>query len=138
MTTPSYIAWHILEYSKVYMQKFVFEVLKPHFGKKCEIIYLDTDGLVVKFKGLDIMQHLKDEPLNSWLDLSNFKDEKLRDESKKKMGYFKIETGDVPICEVIALQPKLYSVLTAECGEHTIVWRGTAVNNVKTWKIIRL
>ena len=35
------------------------------------------------------------------------------------MGYFKIETADVPICEVIALQPKLYSVLTAECGEHT-------------------
>ena len=91
MTTPSYVAWHILEFSKVYMYSFFYEVLKPHFGKKCEMVYLDTDGMVLKFNGLDIMQNLKEEPLNSWLDLSNFKDKQMRDESKKKWGILKLK-----------------------------------------------
>ena len=44
---PVYLGPSMLEISKIIMQEFSYEFVKPKWGEKCKICYIDTDIFIV-------------------------------------------------------------------------------------------
>ena len=110
---PLYVAWFILEKSKVFMFSFYHNVLKKTYGDKVSLIYTDTDSFLLKFDGLDVYHEMTKKPLCDYIDRSNFdiNHPLFNDENKGKLGFLKSETGGKPIKECVCLAPKTYSIL---------------------------
>ena len=103
----------ILENSKILMYDFFYNYLKARFGPKCELIYTDTDSLILDIQTDDIYKDMYDD---IWIyDTSNYdKDHRLYNPiNKKVLGKMKDECGGLAIFEVVAIRPKMYSVKVA-------------------------
>ena len=111
LNKPVYTGMTILENSKILMYDFFHNRLKAKYGQKCELIYTDTDSLILNTQTEDVYKDMKED---SWLyDTSNYpKDHLLYDDRNKKvLGKMKDECwGDV-IEEVAAVRSKMYSVI---------------------------
>ena len=110
---PVYTGMTILENSKILMYDFYYSHLKARYGPRCDLIYTDTDSLLLHIQTEDVYQDMKD---HFWLyDTSNYsKDHPLYDaRNKKVLGKMKDECGGEPIEEVVALRPKMYSIKKA-------------------------
>ena len=113
LNNPVYTGMTILENSKVLMYDFYYNILKDRYGPRCDLVYTDTDSLLLDIQTDDIYQDMKDQ---SWLyDTSNYpKNHSLYDATNKKvLGKMKDECGGEPIEEVVALRPKMYSIKKA-------------------------
>ena len=107
----------ILENSKILMFDFFYNYLKARYGHKCELVYTDTDSLLLNIQAEDVYKDMQE---NSWLyDTSNYpKDHPLYDATNKKvLGKMKDECGGGVIKEVVAVRSKMYSV---EVGKKNI------------------
>ena len=96
------------------MYDFFYNHLKARYGHNCELIYTDTDSLLLNILTDDVYKDLKED---SWLyDTSNYsKDHPLYDaRNKKVLGKMKDECGEDVIEEVVAVRPKMYSVNKAD------------------------
>ena len=114
LNKPVYTGMTILEDSKNLMYEFYYNQMKVRYGPKCELIYTDTDSLILDIQTDDVYQDMKDQ---SWVyDTSNYpKDHPLYDATNKKvLGKMKDECGGEPIEEVFAVRSKMYSVKLAE------------------------
>ena len=103
----------ILENSKILMYGFYYNHLKARYGEKCELIYTDTDSLLLDIQTEDVYKDMKE---HLWLyDTSNYpKDHPLYDaRNKKVLGKMKDECGGELIEEVVALRLKMYSIKKA-------------------------
>ena len=103
----------ILDTSKLLMYDFYYNHLKARYGEKCELIYTDTDSLILDIQTEDVYKDMKEQ---LWLyDTSNYpKDHPLYDSKNKKvLDKMKDECGGEPIEEVLALRPKMYSIKKA-------------------------
>ena len=114
LNKPVYTGMTILENSKILMYDFFNNYLKVRYGHKCELIYSDTDSLLLNIQTEDVYKYVKED---SWLyDISNYsKDHPLYNaRNKKVLGKMKDECrGDV-IEEVVAVRLKMYSVNKAD------------------------
>ena len=113
LNKPVYMGMTILENSKILMYDFHYNHLKARYGPRCELVYTDTDSLLLDIQTEDVYQDMKD---HLWLyDTSNYsKDHPLYDaRNKKVLGKMKDECGGGPIEEVVALRPKMYSIKKA-------------------------
>ena len=111
LNKPVYTGMAILENSKILMYDFYYNYLKARYGHKCELVYTDTDSLLLQIQTEDVYEDMKE---HSWLyDSSNYpKDNPLYDNRNKKvLGKMKDECGGLAIEEVVAIRPKMYSVL---------------------------
>ena len=111
LNKPVYTGMTILENSKILMYRFYYNHLKARYGPRCELIYTDTDSLLLQIQTDDVY---KDMDAFSWhYDTSNYpKDHELYSaKNKKALGKMKDECGGEPIEEVIALRPKMYSIM---------------------------
>ena len=84
--------------------------MKAKYGAKCDLIYTDTDNLLLNIQTQDVYKDMKED---SWLyDTSNYpKDHQLYDaRNKKVLGKMKDECGGDVIEEVVEVRPKMYSV----------------------------
>ena len=102
----------ILDNSKILMYEFFYNHLKARDRQKCELIYTDTDSLILDIETEDVYKDMQEY---SWLyDTSNYlKDHLLyNDRNKKALGKMKDECGGDEIKEVVAVRPKMYSVLS--------------------------
>ena len=112
LNKPVYTGMTILENSKILMYDFSFNHLKAKHGQKCELIYTDTDSLILNIQTEDVYKDMKED---AWLyDTSNYpKDHLLYDDRNKKvLGKMKDKCGgDVrPKILGLAVRPKMYSV----------------------------
>ena len=110
LNKPVYTGMTILENSKMLIYGFFYNYLKAKYGQKCELIYTDTDSLLLNIQTEDVYKDMK---VDSWLyDTSNYpKDHPLYDvRNKKALGKMKDECGGDVIEEVVAVRPKMYSV----------------------------
>ena len=117
LNKPVYTAMTILENSKILMYEFYYNYLKAKYGQKCELVYTDTDSLILDIQTEDVY---RDMSHNFGLyDTSNYpKDHPLFSGANKKvLGKMKDECGGQPIDEVVAIRSKMYSV---EVGEKNI------------------
>ena len=114
LNKPVYTGMTILENSKILIYEFFYNHLKAKYGHKCELIYTDTDSLILDIRTDDLYEDMKED---SWLyDTSNYpKDHMLYgDRNKKVLGKMKDECGGDVIKEVVAVRPKMYSVDVGE------------------------
>ena len=50
MNKPVYLCLSILELSKIVIYEFWYDYLKPKYGDKTKLCYIDTDNLIVHIK----------------------------------------------------------------------------------------
>ena len=116
LDVPIYVGNTILQLSKHQFWEFYYLVLKPHFGDNVQILYCDTDSMMLQIfvdKGTSLKDLLEKSVLKDWVDRSNLKNEALRDNKfKGQSGKLKSETADDCIVSAFMLKPKLYSIQT--------------------------
>ena len=112
--SPIFLGLTILDIAKFYMYEFFYCILKPFYGDRCRLLYSDTDSMCLSLPTLSFLDDLeRNESLRKYIDFSNFpKEHKMYDDSREgELGCLKLETGEKMIVELVALGPKLYSVL---------------------------
>ena len=102
----------ILDLSKTLMYDFYYKHLKYKYGSRVDLLYTDTDSLLLEIKTEDVykdMENLRDE----LYDTSDYpKDHPLHSQlNKKVIGKMKDECSGKPISEVVCLRAKMYSIL---------------------------
>ena len=124
MNRPVYTGMCILDLSKILMYKFYYQHLKYKYGSRCELLYTDTDSLLLEIKTEDIYEDM--ECHKRYYDTSDYpKDHPLHSqENKKVIGKMKDECNGKPISEVVCLRSKMYSILI-EGGENKKKAKGT-------------
>ena len=105
---PIYLGQVILDYSKLVMYKFYYDIIEKHFPKN-EILYSDTDIIVLNIYTVDLYKDL--EQIKDHLDTSDYpKDHPLySNKNKKVIGKFKDELNGNIMTKFIGLRSKLYA-----------------------------
>ena len=70
MNKPVYLGLSILELSKILMYEFWYDYVKPKFGDKSKLCYMDTDSFIVYTKTDDIYKDIT-EDVETKFDASN-------------------------------------------------------------------
>ncbi|XP_055309150.1 uncharacterized protein LOC129573030 [Sitodiplosis mosellana] len=125
--------------SKITMYSFLYDFLKPKYGKNCTVAYTDTDSFVLSVKTDDFYADMKanierfdtsdyhNEPAK-WID-KNLKDNvcDMPRVNKKVPGIFKDELNGDILVEFVGLRAKCYAVLPfkakmeiCECPERAV------------------
>ena len=106
---PIYLGACILETSKLHMYQFWYDHLKNKYNNKAELMYTDTDSLIIQVEIDDIYKDmLEDKNLNDFSKYpTNHPNYNII--NKKVLGKFKDELNSLIITEFIGLKPKMYS-----------------------------
>ena len=114
LNKPVYTGMTILDNSKILMYDFFYNHLKKQYGPKCELLYTDTDNLLLEIETDDVY---KDMEANKHLyDTSDYPKEHplYSNTNKKVLGKMKDKCAGTPIAECVCLRPKMYSILKAD------------------------
>jgi len=114
LNKPIYTGMTILDNSKIVMYDFFYNELKKKYGPKCELLYTDTDSLLIVVETEDFYKDMETD--KNLYDTSDYpKDHPLFSNiNKKVLGKMKDECSGVPIAEYVGLRPKMYSILRAD------------------------
>ncbi|MEW8190510.1 MAG: hypothetical protein AB2766_14525, partial [Candidatus Thiodiazotropha endolucinida] len=130
LNRPVYVGMSILDLSKHLMYDFYYNQLKTQYGESCQLLYTDTDSLLLEIETEDVY---KDMAQNQTLyDTSDYpQDHPLYSSANKKvLGKLKDECAGRAIAEYVGLRPKMYSILEAG-GKNTKKAKGVKKNVVK-------
>ena len=114
LNKPVYTGMTILDKSKILMYDFFYNHLKKQYGEKCELLYTDTDSLLLKIETEDVYKDIKAN--ENFYDTSDYpKEHPLHSTvNKKVLGKMKDECAGTPISEYVGLRSKMYSVMKAD------------------------
>ena len=109
MNTPIYLGQAILHISKTLMYEFWFDYLKPKYGDKIKLCYMDTDSFIVHIETehfyIDIAKDV-----DKWFDTSAYDKDDNRPlpirKNKKVIGMFKDELNGKIMTEFCAPRAK--------------------------------
>jgi len=103
-----YTGMMILENSKILMYDFFYNQLKVRYGQKCELIYTDTDSLLMEIKRDDIYRDMAEDLV--LYDTINYPKEcpLCSGQNKKVLGKMKDKCTGRVIAEAVAIRPKMY------------------------------
>ena len=112
LNKPITVGMAILDLSKWLMYDFYYHNLKCKYNDNVNLLYTDTDSLLLEIKTKDIYSDMAKD--SNMYDTSNYpKTHSLFSEKNKKVvGKMKDECEGNPIIEYIGLRPKMYSILT--------------------------
>ncbi|XP_069187737.1 uncharacterized protein [Procambarus clarkii] len=107
---------NILQIAKRILYDFWYNTVKAHYGDKAKLLYTDTDSYLIELSCPNAFEELNKLPLSQHMDFSNFPPENpyFDDSRKGQLGLLKSEVGAKIIKELIALKPKMYSILTQD------------------------
>ena len=71
MNKSVYLGLSILELSKILPYKFLYDYVKPKYGKKAKLRYMDTNSFIVYVKTDDIYKDIA-EDVETRFDTSNY------------------------------------------------------------------
>ena len=77
MNKPIYLGQAILDLSKTLMYEFWYDYIKPKYGDKARLCYMDTDSFVMNIKTEDFYKDIADD-VERWFDTSNFNEKDKR------------------------------------------------------------
>ena len=77
MNKPVNLGQAILDISKTVMYEFWYDYIKPKYGDKARLCYMDTDSFVMYIKTEDFYKDIAGD-VERWFDTSNY-DEKDKD-----------------------------------------------------------
>ena len=114
LNKPVYTGMTILDNSEILMYDFFYNELKKQYGSKCELLYMDTDSLLILIETEDVYEDMKNNM--DLYDTSDYpKEHPLHsNKNKKVLGKMKDEWAGTPIAEYVGLRPKMYSILKAD------------------------
>ena len=95
MDRPLYLAFFVLELSKLHMYETYYDILQPYFGQEnIQLHYIDTDAFVLSLKTKDIIRDFKN--LENIFEISNLdkNHEFFSNKNKKVLGKFNTETPE--------------------------------------------
>ena len=117
MNKPIYLGQAILDLSKIVMYEFHYDYMKPKYGSKAALCYMDTDSFVYHIKTEDFYKDIADD-VKTRFDTSNYNSKDGRPlpigMNKKVIGKMKDELGGKIMTEFVALRAKLYAYKTLE------------------------
>ena len=112
MNKPIYLGQAILDISKTLMYEFWYDYIKPKYGDKARLCYMDTDSFVMNIKTEDFYKDIASD-VERWFDTSNYDEKDKRPlpigKNKKVIGMFKDELGGKIMTEFCALRAKAYA-----------------------------
>ena len=111
MNRPVYTGMCVLELSKTLMYDFYYNHLEPKYGSNCQLLYTDTDSLLLDIKAKGVYKDMRENL--DYYDTSDFsKDHPLHSQTNKKvLGKMKDGCGGALISEAVCLRSKMYSIL---------------------------
>ena len=117
LNKPVYLGLSILELSKTLMYEFWNDYIKPKYGKKAKLCYMDTDSFIVYIKTNDIYEDVA-EDVETRFDTSNYELEcnsiersLPKGKNKNVIGLMKDELGGKIMAKFVGLRAKTYSYL---------------------------
>ena len=115
---PIYLGLSILEISKILIYEFWYDYMKPKYGNKVKLCYMDTDSFIMNIKTNDFYDDITNDVENRF-DTSNYEVNRPLPlgKNKKVIGLMKDELGGKMIKEFVTLRPKTYSFLTDDGKE---------------------
>ena len=94
------------------MYEFWYDYIKPKYGDKARLCYMDTDSFVMNIKTEDFYKDIASD-VERWFDTSNYNKKDNRPlpigKNKKVIGLFKDELAGKSIVEFCALRAKAYA-----------------------------
>ena len=113
-----YLGVSILEISKLLMYEFWYDYMKPKYGDKVKLCYIDTDSFIMNIKTENFYKDIAND-VEKRFDTSNYEcDRPLpTGKNKKVIGLLKDELGRRVITEFVVLRRKTYSYLTDDFKE---------------------
>ena len=113
-----YLGFSILDLSKIIMNEFWYDYIKPKYGKKGKPCYMDTDSFIMHIKTEDFYKDIADD-VEKRSDTSNYEvDRPLpKGKNKKVSGLMKDELGEKTMTKFAVLRPKAYSYLMDDDSE---------------------
>ena len=112
MNKSIYLGQAILDISKTFTYEFWYDYIKPRYGDKARLCYMDADSFVINIKTEDFYKDIAGD-IERRFDASNYddKDERLLPigKNKKVMDKFKEELAGKIITEFCALRAKAYA-----------------------------
>ena len=130
LNRPVYVGMSILDLSKTLMYDFYYGQLKNQYGDWCQLLYTDTDSLLLEIRTKDVYRDMGKHA--ELYDTSDYpREHPLHSvENKKVLGKMTDECAGRPIAEYIGLRPKMYSILEAN-GDNTKKAKGVKKYVVK-------
>ena len=111
MNKPIYLGQAILDISKTLMYEFWYDYIKPKYGDKARLCYMDTDSFVMHIKTEDFYKDIAGD-VERWFDTSNYDEKDKRPlpigKNKKVIGMFKDGLGGKIMTEFCAFRAKAY------------------------------
>ena len=77
MNKAIYLGQAILDISKILMYEFLYDYIRPKYGDKARICYMDTDSFVIYIETADFYKDIASD-VKRWFDTSNY-DKKIKD-----------------------------------------------------------
>ena len=74
LSKPIYLGQAILDISKTLMYEFWYDYIKPKYGKKAKLRYMDTDSFIIHIETEDFYKDIAND-VEKWFGTSNY-DEK--------------------------------------------------------------
>ena len=100
----------ILDINKTPMYEFWYGYLKPKYGDKIKLCYMNTDSLILFIKTEDFYEDIADD-VEKRFDTSNYEADRPlpMGKNKKEIELMKHELGGKIMTEFVALMPKTYA-----------------------------
>ena len=123
MAKPLYFRMSILDISKILMYEFWCDYIKPKYGDRAKLCYMDTDSFAIYIKTKDFFEDSSND-VERWFDTSTYDKNDKRPlpigKNKKVPGLFKAkdELGGKIMAEVVALRPETYAYLIDDGSGH--------------------
>ena len=90
MNKPVYLGQAILDISETLMYEFWYDYLKPKYGDKVKLCYMDTDSFIIHVETEDFYKDIAND-VDKWFDTSGYNE---TDNTKKNyMKQYKKVTG---------------------------------------------
>ena len=117
MNKPVYLGQAILDISKTLMYELWYDYIKPKYGEKAKLCYMDTDSFIIHIETEDFHKYIASD-VERWFDTSGYDKNDKRPLpigiNKKVIGMFKDELGGKSITEFCALRAKAYAYITED------------------------
>ena len=118
MNKPIYLGLSILDTSKILMYEFWYDYMKPKYGNRVKLCYMDTNSFVMNIKTNDFYKDIAND-VEKRFDASNYECNRPSPtgKNKKVIELMKDELGGKIISEFVTLRPKTYSYSTDDGKE---------------------
>jgi hypothetical protein len=133
LNKPIAIGVAVLDLSKLHMYQFYYDVLKAKYQDRINLLYTDTDSLIVDIQTEDVYEDFRQPDMKDLFDFSAYPEDhpNYNTDHKKELGIFSDEAESKLIEEWIGLKAKMYALRIA--GKDKVTGKGVPKQCLKKY-----